>query len=70
MNEEYIPVMARVRARSPKAVLLDNGTVEAWVPRSCLHGADDLYLNKHSLDDMEEREFRIMEWQAKVKGFI
>jgi len=66
-----VEITATVRAKTKLAVLLDDGEIEDWVPRSCLHGGDDLYLDKIPISgDGEERVFRMRRWQAHLKGFI
>ena len=70
-TDDYAHVTATVRKSTRGAVLLDDGEIEDWIPRSCLHGADDLYLNSIPADgDGTEHEFRIREWVARVKGFV
>lgn len=71
MSDEYVTVSVKLKARTAKAVLLDVGdTVSrgAWVPRSCLHGADDQRIDKAHLDD--ELELRVREWIAEREGLL
>lgn len=68
MSDEYVRITATIAARSPDAVLLSNSDVEAWVPRSCIHGGDDVAVREAPLGS--EREFQMREWFAKKKGFV
>lgn len=67
-SDEYVRVTAVVEGKTDKAVRLSNGETHAWVPRSCLHAADDVALNNMSIAD--ERTFRMREWIAEREGFI
>lgn len=71
MSDDYVTVSVKLKARTKKAVMLSVGdTVErgAWVPRSCLHGADDKKVDEADIDD--EMELRIMEWIAEREGLL
>lgn len=71
MSDEYVGVTAKLRARTAKAVLLDVGdgvSRGAWVPRSCLHGADDSTIDAVAIDD--EVTVRVREWIAEREGLI
>jgi hypothetical protein len=74
MTDDYVSVPVMVQAVTEKAVMLSsitNPDVEEWVPRSCLHGGDDLWLTKEGRNVIyQEREFRLREWVAKLKGFV
>jgi len=71
MSDEYVTISAKIKGRTARAVLFDVGdTVSrgAWVPRSCLHGADDQKIDKARLDD--ELELRVREWIAEREGLL
>ena len=68
MTDEYVTVEATLRAVSPDAVLLETEDMEGWVPRSCLHGADDIALRAMTIGS--EHGFQIRQWFAKKKGFV
>lgn len=71
MSDDYVEVTAKLRAVRPKAVLLDvNGQDArgAWVPRSCIHGADDRGLDNIALG--EEVTLRMFKWIADREGLI
>jgi len=71
-KDDYVRIHCRVE-RPPRrdAVMLSVGDSvprAAWVPRSCLHGADDLTLNKAKAGD--KLTLRIREWKAEQCGFL
>jgi hypothetical protein len=67
-GDDYVSVEAVAVKATEKAVLLKTeGDVQGWVPRSCLHGADDLFLNKPLVDELHT--YRVRGWVARQKGF-
>jgi len=70
-REDYVTVVAIVKARTDKAVLLALGNDVMrgdWVPRSTLHfnsdrAVDDCYIG-------DELTIQVMEWVAEEKGLI
>lgn len=69
MADDYVSISATVRASSPDAVCMETEEGEFWIPRSCIHGGDDLWLRgAHRVG--EEREFRVRRWLAEKKGMI
>lgn len=68
-GDDYVKVFGEVRAITFKAVLLQTETgVEHWVPRSNLHGADDIALRTTEIGDT--REFQIRRWYAEREEII
>lgn len=66
-GDDYVQVAGTIVGITPKAVLLDVATEEVWIPRSLLHGADDLAL-KESLGKGDTHVFQVREWFAKKEG--
>lgn len=56
-DRELFDVAAKVKVETVKAWLLDDGTREAWVPKS-------------QVEDNKDGTFTMPEWLAKDKGFI
>lgn len=70
MSESYRIVTTRFRGISPsgKAIFVDRPIAgQVSIPRSLIHGADDLKLNRYS--DGDEITFRLMEFKAEELGF-
>lgn len=71
MTDTYRTVTTRFRGLRPKAVEVDRpparGKGTVWIPRSLLHGADDLALGKAF--DGQEITFRLMAWKAEEVGW-
>jgi hypothetical protein len=68
-DDAYVTVTARLRARTPKAVLLDVGAAVgrgSWIPRSCLHARDDRALDAAAIDS--EISVAVREWIAAREG--
>lgn len=69
MSDEYVRISCTVEAIRNKAVMLSVGESvrrAAWIPRSAIHGADDL-----TLDGMmagTKTVLRIREWKADQEG--
>lgn len=69
MADEYRIVTAKLKAVKPRAILVDNWRGgEAWIPRSLIHGGDDLLKIEKALPGAEIT-FRLMEWKAEELGF-
>jgi hypothetical protein len=68
MSDNYIVVHGTLKRSTTKAILIEVGDVEAWVPRSCCHFSTDRFVDDMTLG--EEAEFKIMEWVAEKNGFI
>ncbi len=49
-------------SRTPKAILLDFGHVERWVPRSCL--SEESLAEIDDFESGDTAEFEIVEWFA------
>lgn len=54
---ELIDITAQVRAETPKAFLLFDGTKTEWVPKS-------------QVEQNPDNTFTMPEWLARDKGFI
>lgn len=71
MTDTYRTITTRFRGLSPKALKVDKpasrGDGTAWIPRSLIHGADDLALGKAF--DGQEITLRVMDWKAEELGF-
>lgn len=71
MSDDYVTITAKMKAKTPRAVLLDFGdhvSRESWVPRCCLHTASDIAVSKAAKDD--ELELRVREWIAEREGLL
>jgi hypothetical protein len=68
MGDSYRTVTATLRQRRANAIMVDHPRVRGWVsiPRSLLHAADDLKIDKGGID--EEITFRLREWKAESLG--
>ena len=67
-SDEYVSISATVRAFSPDAVCIEVEGDDFWVPRSCIHGRDDIALR--ALEVGTEHEFQVRRWLAEKKGMI
>lgn len=70
-GDGYVRVTARLRDLRPKAALLAQGDAVprgAWIPRSCIHGADDRLLDR--VAPGSEITIQIREWIAEREGLI
>ena len=67
-DDPYEKVGCKVLGVRPKAVQIEDehGAI-VWVPRSCLHGADDRLLDDSVGVDMD---LRIRRWFAEKEGLI
>ena len=64
MSDETIEIEATVIAQTEQALLLDDGDIEEWVPKSQMEGDLHHYCN----GDCDT--FILKEWIAIEKGFI
>ena len=69
MSESYVKIDCTL-ARNPteKAVCIDVGGDQHWIPRSCIHGADERRLDDLAVGD--EIELQVFEWIAAKEGLI
>lgn len=63
-GETYVTLTGMIETRTTKAVKF-NG---AWIPRACIHGADEREIDKHENGD--EIQLRMFEWVAEREGFL
>lgn len=63
-GETYVRVTGMIETRTTKAVKFNN----AWIPRFCIHGADEREIDKHEIGD--EIELRMFDWVAEREGFL
>lgn len=63
-GDTYVRVSGFLIARTTKAVKINDD----WIPRSCIHGADERLLDKHDIGD--EIELRMFEWIAERSGLL
>ena len=68
MSDNYVGVTAKVLCVRPKAVLLEGEGGQGWIPRSCIHAADDSILGAVGVGD--EISVRMFEWIAQKSGLI
>lgn len=71
-GEDYVRIRGRVMEVRPKAVLFAIGRSVPrgdWVPRSCIHGADDRMLDSKLWRSGEETTLRIFKWKAEQISF-
>lgn len=68
MSDAYAKVDCSFVCVTGKAVLIDIGGDEHWVPRSCVHGADETRLDTLSYGD--EVELRIFQWLCELDGLL
>lgn len=69
-GDEYVRVRGWIQAVREKSVLFAVGESvrrAGWIPRSCIHGADDLQLDGKMVGDA--MTLRIREWKADELGF-
>jgi len=68
--DDYVSVRGRLKDRRANAILFAVGqTVERgdWIPRSLLHGADEITLDTLRIGD--EITIRLFRWKAEELGF-
>lgn len=64
-GDTYVRVSGELEARTPKAVKISG----AWIPRSCIHGADERLIDQHEIGG-NEIELRMFEWIAERSGLL
>lgn len=71
MADSYRTVTTKLRGLTTNAIRVDapfgNREKEVWIPRSLIHGADEMKFSPVHLD--QEVTFRLMEWKAEALGF-
>lgn len=60
MSDTYVPITCNFIRLTEKAVLINVEGSDHWVPRSCIHGADEIRLGDLLYDD--EVTLRIFQW--------
>ena len=63
MSDTYVTIDCMFIRATEKAVLIDVDGGEHWIPRSCIHGADERRLD--ALNYGDAIELRIFEWVAE-----
>lgn len=67
-DDPYVEIECHVRSFTDKAVkIIDTRDSELWVPRSLLHGGDDIRL-KNLVG--ENAELKIRRWFCQKEGLI
>jgi hypothetical protein len=69
-SEDYVSIRGRLKDRRTNAILFAVGrAVERgdWIPRSLLHGADEIKLDSQRIGD--EITIRMFRWKAEELGF-
>jgi hypothetical protein len=65
--DEYRTVTATVVIVKDRAIQVEVNGGQKWLPRSLLHGGDDIKMGQlHKLPS--EATFRLMEWKAEEVG--
>lgn len=69
MSDSYRIVTTRLRGVREKAIFVDKPKArgEVSIPRSLIHGADDLKIEGHFIG--EEITFRLMDWKSEEIGW-
>jgi hypothetical protein len=72
-GDDYIALTVQVETATPKAVLLRPvdaaGQAQpraAWIPRSCIHGGDDIALDRLARGSITT--LRVRAWKAEREG--
>ena len=68
MSDTYAKIDCVFVRCTDKAVLVRVNDNVTWIPRSCIHGADERTLD--SADNGEEMNLRIFAWVAERDGFL
>ena len=66
IRERYTRVKAIFLRYTQSAALFEIEDDEVWIPRSLIHGGDDMRLARLSRGD--DVAFQLMEWKAKELG--
>lgn len=68
-GDSYISLTVTMLAKTEKAVRIETEDSDpAWVPRSCIHGADDKKIEDAERGD--EITLRIFQWKAQAEGLV
>ena len=62
-GENYVEVSCDILKITEMAVLIDDGAVKVWIPKSQIESANEL-------KEEDEVEIMVAEWIAKEKGLI
>lgn len=68
---EYVSILCRLIIRTRAAVQIsvgEKGAVRAWIPRTLIHGADEIGLEARSIGI--RFNLRIMRWKAAELGLL
>jgi len=65
--QDYEEIDLEVIHSTEDAVLLTDGEIEEWIPKSCINNIDEL---PRWLDKGDTHTFEIATYQLKDKGFI
>lgn len=66
MSDKYRICTAVFRGRTDKAFFVKKNAKDISIPRSLIHGGDDLKIDRLNVDD--EFTFRLREWKAEELG--
>jgi len=61
-NKNYVDIMVEIKHETTKAMLVFDGAIEAWLPKSVIEGVEK--------GKGKEVIVSIPEWLAQDKGFI
>jgi hypothetical protein len=70
MADEYVRIRGRIEAVRKGSILLSVGESvrrAGWIPRSLIHGADEITLDGRMIGD--QVALRVFEWKADELGF-
>jgi hypothetical protein len=70
-GHDYVEITATLRLVRPKSVLIETGDavpLGCWIPRSCIHGADERSLDRIAIG--QEITLRVFEWLAVREDLI
>ena len=69
-GDDYVTINVTIRKVTGKAVLVWVEGIEddEWVPRSCLHAADDRVLD--AVEPGQSIILQVREWKARQAGLI
>lgn len=64
-DKNYVEISCEIRHKTEKAVLIHDGTQEAWIPFSQIESPDE-----DEMEIGEHTEIMMTEWIATEKGLI
>lgn len=67
-SEDYCKIDCIFVRLSGGAVLIDVSGDKHWIPRSCIHGADEIRLR--DCDEGDELCLRIFEWLCEKESLV